>query len=403
MKYRTIPRRRPLDLLDTLRLGLLRMFTPEQIDFDSLLSEDAEAKRQMWRIGCFDSMECIPAISNKAPFPFMDKTAIHELFYLLKYPGDDDLSMLHLLSSVSKPPATPTSTQTQPQPYIPPLLRLPAELIHIILTHLSDTDAISLALSNTHVFNRASLRLHKLLEHRIPGGWAGKKIAVVGEKAYAPVSMRYKPRINALPTSLCVPLRGVPVDDILGEVFCQFTERKTATFYNSSSSSSSDRSEGFSTVSGQSGYGYPRVRRRLLNSEDRYPPAIKDIITFIDPHSKRTLTTIDPAKSYIIRNVSKYVYIVCDSFGRFREYLRQTRLSKPALKGTDVVSFTVEEAAVCAFAMKIMWGGEGKEGEWAGDGFDVVEGVGFKGRGGDKWVDVTEEVLGCAIEYIRRC
>ncbi|KAF3921766.1 hypothetical protein AA313_de0200973 [Arthrobotrys entomopaga] len=260
----------------------------------------------------------------------MDKRAIHELFYLLKHPGDDDLSMLHLLSSISKPPPT----QLQPKSeQLPPLLRLPAELIHIILTHLTDTDAISLALSNTHIFNRASLRLHKLLEHRIPGGWAGKKIAVVGEKAYAP-----------------------------------------------------------------------------------------DIITFIDPHSKRTLPTIDPSKSYIIRNLSKHVYIVCDSFGRFREYLRHTRPTKPSLKGTDVIGFTVEEAAVCAFAMKIMWGGEGKEGEWAGDGFDVVEhdheqGVGFNfkgaaaaaagvgvGCGGDncKWVDVTEEVLEEAMEYIRR-
>ncbi|KAF3909958.1 hypothetical protein ABW20_dc0105655 [Dactylellina cionopaga] len=196
-----------------------------------------------------------------------------------------------------------------------------------------------------------------MITHRISGGWAGKRIAAIGRKAYAPASISYEPQIHGKPTRLHVPSKYIVYSAYLDAVFKNFDRRELA------------------------------LGERIVEP-DVFDKVI-DVVRFI---VFGTITTEDDCavqrKSYIIRNLSKKHYIRCKKAADFRDYLRISNFGR---QNPDLQNLTVEDAAIFAFAMEVMWGGEGKEGEWAGDNFDITEEDQEFDR--EEWEDVSDDIL----------
>ncbi|KAK6514560.1 hypothetical protein TWF281_004758 [Arthrobotrys megalospora] len=366
----------------------LRFYTPEQIDLDASFSPQIEEARQSWRLGCFDSKEVMALEQSRTPFPFLHKKAINEFSHLLRHPDPNTVPTLQPFTLTNSTRRSPVHT-------------LPLEIVTMIISQLCDFDVLNLALASRHLFNMCGFRLQKMVDHRTSGGWIGKRLAAIGEKAYTPGFIRYEPRIQGSSTGMLVPSRDSGTENILDSLFSEFKPRKFAT---GKQILEPDDEEDLGL--------HPEIRyerrRRLAGivASGRYPESINEIVRFLLVGSTKASGDTTPVgrRAYFIRNLRKRHYIHTSKGESFKRYLRKVASYKRALEGSDAGRFTAEEAAVCAFTMEVMWGGSGKEGEWAAtDCFDIVE----EGRwdlavaGKEGWEDVSDDVIEGAIGAVQ--
>ncbi|KAK6498425.1 hypothetical protein TWF481_011017 [Arthrobotrys musiformis] len=326
--------------------------------------------------------------NSRTPFPFVHKKAIGELAHLLRHPDLTTVPCLQPFTAVS-----PASRS--------PIYTLPLEITNMVLSHLCDFDALNLALASRQMFNMCGFRLQKMINHRTSGGWIGKRLAAIGEKAYTPGFISYEPMIQGCSTGMVVPARDSGASNILDSLFRGFHTRKLAM---GKQILEPDELEDLGI---QPEIRYER-RRRLAGivASGRYPETINEIVRFLLSGSTKTSGDTSPVgrRSYMIRNLRRKHYIHTIKGESFKRYLRKVVSHKRTLEGTDAGRFTAEEAALCAFTMEIMWGGSLKEGEWAAtDSFDIVE----EGKWDlerarqEGWEDVSDDVVLGAIRAVR--
>ncbi|KAK6360907.1 hypothetical protein TWF730_007022 [Orbilia blumenaviensis] len=281
-----------------------------------------------------------------------------------------------------------------------PINCLPPEVITMIISYLCDFDALILALSSRHMFNMCEFRLQKMLDHRTSGGWIGKRLAAVGDKAYTPGFISYEPKIQGCNTGMVVPSRSSEANKILDVLFSRFKTRESATAKRIIEPGEDE------DLGSQPEIRYER-RKRLAGiiASERYPKSITEIVRFLLSGSIKVSGATAPGgkRSYVIRNLGRRHYIHASKGESFKRYLRKVASHKRSLEGTDCGRFTAEEAAICAFAMEIMWGGSRKEGEWAADSFDIMdEGKWDLARAKQEgWEDVSDDVVEGAIGAVQ--
>ncbi|RVD89083.1 uncharacterized protein DFL_000105 [Arthrobotrys flagrans] len=367
----------------------LRVLVPLQtpVDFDLTVNQSIEEARQLWRLGCFDSREVMALEQSRAPFPFLNKKAINEFAHLLRHPDPNTVPFLQHFAVASSTNRSPIYT-------------LPLEITNMVLSHLCDFDALNLALASRQMFNMCGFRLQEMITHRTSGGWIGKRLAAVGEKAYTPGFISYEPMIQECRTGMVVPSRDSETSNILDSLFRGFNTRKVATGKQILETEQEDLG-----IQPEIRYGR---RRRLAGivASGRYPETINEIVRFLLAGSTKTSGDTTPVgrRSYFIRNLKRRHYIHTIKGESFKRYLRRVASHKRTLEGTDVGRFTAEEAALCAFTMEIMWGGSQKEGEWAAtDCFDIVEeGKWDLARARQEgWEDVSDDVVEGAIGAVQ--
>ncbi|KAF3283229.1 hypothetical protein TWF970_001207 [Orbilia oligospora] len=367
----------------------LRVLAPVQtsMDLDWALNKSIEESKQLWRLGCFDSKEVMTLEQSRTPFPFLQKKAIHEFAHLLRHPDPNTVPIIQHFAVTSSTHRSPIYT-------------LPLEITNMVLSYLCDFNTLNLALASRQMFNMCSFRLQKMINHRTSGGWIGKRLAAVGEKAYTPGFLSYEPMIQGYSTGMIVPSRESETNNILDSLFAGFSTRHLATGKQILETEDED-------LGIQPEIRYER-RKRLAGivACGRYPESINEIVRFLLAGSTKTSGDTTPVgrRSYFIRNLKKRHYIHTIKGEAFKRYLRKVASHKRTLEGTDLGRFTAEEAALCAFTMEIMWGGSSKEGEWAAtDCFDIVEeGKWDLARARQEgWEDVSDDVVEGAIGAVQ--